>query len=266
MPYTRPYPGGFQDYPDTSTPLSAAALNAMDSGIEAASNNFQIASSAPVSPSAGQQWYDTANGYMKEWNGSAWVASHVENQSSAPTNPVTGMLWFDSTDSMLKIWTGSAWRTIVCTSAAAGSGATTGTPIQIGRYTWTNETVVNATAWVNATNSFYNFTPKLSNSRLEIVAELAMAPYYPGGPYAGMACRLVWNNSVVTYQAQTHQVYLSSGVDLYTRTVMSWVGTSGSTSSMQLYTQVGAYGSTNTARLNQAANWESHYTITEWAV
>lgn len=33
MPYTRPYPGGFQDYPDTSTPLTAAVLNTMDQGI-----------------------------------------------------------------------------------------------------------------------------------------------------------------------------------------------------------------------------------------
>jgi hypothetical protein len=33
MPYTPPYPSGWEDYPNTSTPLTAAALDAMDTGI-----------------------------------------------------------------------------------------------------------------------------------------------------------------------------------------------------------------------------------------
>jgi hypothetical protein len=36
MTYTPPYAGGWQDFPDTSTPIDAASLNTMDAGIAAA--------------------------------------------------------------------------------------------------------------------------------------------------------------------------------------------------------------------------------------
>jgi hypothetical protein len=36
MSYTPPYPLGWQDFPDTSTPIDAASLNTMDAGIAAA--------------------------------------------------------------------------------------------------------------------------------------------------------------------------------------------------------------------------------------
>jgi hypothetical protein len=36
MSYTPPYPLGWQDFPDTSTPIDAASLNTMDAGITAA--------------------------------------------------------------------------------------------------------------------------------------------------------------------------------------------------------------------------------------
>lgn len=33
MSYTPPYPGGWEDFPNTSTPITAAALDTMDTGI-----------------------------------------------------------------------------------------------------------------------------------------------------------------------------------------------------------------------------------------
>jgi hypothetical protein len=36
MSYTPPYPGGWKDFPDTSTPIDAASLDIMDAGIAAA--------------------------------------------------------------------------------------------------------------------------------------------------------------------------------------------------------------------------------------
>jgi hypothetical protein len=36
MSYTPPYPGGWKDFPDTSTPIDAASLDTMDAGIAAA--------------------------------------------------------------------------------------------------------------------------------------------------------------------------------------------------------------------------------------
>lgn len=38
MPYSPPYAGGWKDYPNTTTPITAASLNTMDSGITEASN------------------------------------------------------------------------------------------------------------------------------------------------------------------------------------------------------------------------------------
>jgi hypothetical protein len=49
MSYTPPYPSGWKDFPDTSTPIDAASLNTMDAGITAAipqlvATNLQTAS------------------------------------------------------------------------------------------------------------------------------------------------------------------------------------------------------------------------------
>lgn len=73
MGYTRPYAGGFQDYPSTATPITAAALNTMDQGIAEAHANLQISAVAPPDPSSGNQWYDTSTSLLKIWNGSSWV-------------------------------------------------------------------------------------------------------------------------------------------------------------------------------------------------
>jgi len=38
MPYTRPYSGGFQDFPNTGTPINALALNTIDLGVKTVSD------------------------------------------------------------------------------------------------------------------------------------------------------------------------------------------------------------------------------------
>lgn len=47
--YTRPYSGGWRDSPDTATPITASALDAMDAGIEAATAQANAALSAAES-------------------------------------------------------------------------------------------------------------------------------------------------------------------------------------------------------------------------
>ena len=73
--------------------------------------NFASAS-APVSPTQGQLWYDSTNGYLKLWDGSSWqAASNIQRgltQPSVETSKV-GELWVDTTNQQLRIFTGTRW-------------------------------------------------------------------------------------------------------------------------------------------------------------
>jgi hypothetical protein len=96
MPYTRPYPGGFIDFPNTTTPLTASALNTMDVGIQTATTlaeanriftNEAARDAAITSPVEGTRAYLTAptipaatgaitavpTGVQTIYNGSVWV-------------------------------------------------------------------------------------------------------------------------------------------------------------------------------------------------
>jgi hypothetical protein len=57
MSYTPPYPGGWQDFPDTSTPIDAASLDTMDAGIAAAQGT---ADQAIIDAAAAQATADAA--------------------------------------------------------------------------------------------------------------------------------------------------------------------------------------------------------------
>lgn len=46
MPYTPPYPGGWEDFPNTTTPITAAALDTMDAGIDTAQDTADAAQTA----------------------------------------------------------------------------------------------------------------------------------------------------------------------------------------------------------------------------
>lgn len=79
---------------------------------------------APGAPLTGQLWWDSANGLMKAYNGSAWkTISSTTAQSSAPTNNVQGDLWYDTVNAQLKVWTGAAWL-LVGPAFTSGQGTT----------------------------------------------------------------------------------------------------------------------------------------------
>lgn len=140
-----------------------------------------------------------------------------------------------------------------------------GTPIQVARLDWTTATTTSSSTYVDASGSSITFTPKIATSKLLIVAELAMAPYYPGASYAGMAARIVRDGTVISVQGAEHEVYLSAGTDLYTRTVKSVYANANSTNPTTFKIQIAGYAATNQARLNQAGNWNSCITIWEIA-
>ena len=67
----------------------------------------------PSAPLTGQLWWDSGNGLLKVYNGSAFkTISSTTAQSSAPTNNVTGDLWYNTSTQQLNVWTGAAWLVV----------------------------------------------------------------------------------------------------------------------------------------------------------
>lgn len=102
MPYTRPYAGGFIDFPNTTTPLTASVMNTMDVGIQTATatadtalananriftneaardaaitlpvEGMQVYLTAPTVPLAtASDYVGTPTGVQTIYNGAVWV-------------------------------------------------------------------------------------------------------------------------------------------------------------------------------------------------
>lgn len=119
MPYTRPYPGGFVDFPSTSTPIDASALNTMDVGIKTANDQFQTvttAQRATLTPSVGQAVWDSdlrqLMVYMNASGGNAWqpVGNRIVCASTTrPSSPFEGQEIYETDSQKTLVYSGSAW-------------------------------------------------------------------------------------------------------------------------------------------------------------
>ena len=79
---------------------------------------------APGKPLKGQLWYDSTNGEIKVYSGTAFKRiGGATSQASTPTGQVTGDLWYDTTNGQLNIYTGSAFQ-LVGPNFTSGSGTT----------------------------------------------------------------------------------------------------------------------------------------------
>jgi hypothetical protein len=79
---------------------------------------------APGAPLTGQLWWDSGNGLMKVYTGTAWkTISSATSSSTAPTNNVTGDLWYDTVNQQLNVWTGTSFL-LVGPQFTAGQGTT----------------------------------------------------------------------------------------------------------------------------------------------
>ena len=116
---------------DTSTSIALVGKNTPSYGQYLDQNflnmleNFSNITS-PISPIAGQIWYDSGNAVLKVYNGSIFknIASATAS-ASAPVNPVIGDLWFNTTNNpnQLNCYNGSSWVTI---GPVTGTGQVTG--------------------------------------------------------------------------------------------------------------------------------------------
>jgi hypothetical protein len=83
-------------------------------------------STAPGAPLTGQIWWDSGNGILNVYNGTAWKRiGGATASASAPSGATSeqGDLWYDTTNAQLKVYTGSAWL-LVGPAFTAGTGTT----------------------------------------------------------------------------------------------------------------------------------------------
>jgi len=81
---------------------------------------------APTAPLEGQIWWDSGNGILNVYSGSAWKRiGGATASSTAPSGATseTGDLWYDTTNAQLKVYTGSAWL-LVGPAFTSGTGET----------------------------------------------------------------------------------------------------------------------------------------------
>lgn len=119
MPYTRPYPGGFQDFPNTTTPINASTLNTMDVGIKTANDQFQTvttAQRATLTPSVGQAVWDSdlkqLMVFMNASGGNAWQPVGniiVCTSTTRPATPFEGQRIYETDTNRELLYDGSGW-------------------------------------------------------------------------------------------------------------------------------------------------------------
>ena len=119
MPYTRPYAGGFQDFPNTTTPINASALNTIDLGTKAANDQFQTvttAQRATLTPSVGQAVWDSdlkqIMVFMNAAGGNAWqpVGNMIVCTSTTrPSTPFEGQRIYETDTNRELLYDGSGW-------------------------------------------------------------------------------------------------------------------------------------------------------------
>lgn len=81
---------------------------------------------APSAPLTGQIWWDSGNGILNVYSGSAWKRiGGATSSATAPSGATSeaGDLWYDSTNAQLKVYTGAAWL-LVGPAFTAGTGTT----------------------------------------------------------------------------------------------------------------------------------------------
>jgi hypothetical protein len=119
VPYNRPYPGGFVDFPSTSTPIDASALNTMDVGIKTANDQFQsvtTAQRAVLVPSVGQAVWDSdlrqLMVFMNAAGGNAWQPvgnTIVCSSTTRPSSPFEGQQIYETDTNRVLLYDGAAW-------------------------------------------------------------------------------------------------------------------------------------------------------------
>lgn len=113
------------------------------------------ASTAPVNPTSGQLWYDTANNLLKVFDGSVFrsVSGSVPSASTAPVGPVIGQLWYDTNANILSYFDGAAWQTVAKLSQVINAATFIGNTVTLTRSGGTSPVIIDNIASVADINS-----------------------------------------------------------------------------------------------------------------
>ena len=159
--------------------------------------------SAPTAPLKGELWFDTSNGQLKVYDGSAFEPTGgAQSSSSQPSSASAGDLWHDSTNDQMYLYTGSAWLLVgpVYTSSQTLSG-------------WKIETVTDSGGNSRTISSMY-----VGNTQVCIVSSIDFVPQTTISGFASIKAGLTLNSNL-------------SAVFEGTNTSASFVDTSGTTNS-----------------------------------
>jgi hypothetical protein len=141
MPYTRPYAAGFVDYPDTTTPMTAAVMNTMDVGIKAANDQIQTLTTAQRTTLAstatvGQIVWDSDLKELFVWinatGANAWQGLGnliVCSSTTRPATPFDGQTIYETDTNKFLSYDGASWIAVV---TVADTGTVTSTMILDG--------------------------------------------------------------------------------------------------------------------------------------
>jgi microcystin-dependent protein len=107
----------FDNTSSTDTSLTFPGRNVTGYGQTIAENFLHVlenfaSSIAPVNPTEGQLWYDSANGFLQLFDGTNWkAASNIQKSPTIPDVEVSkiGELWVDTTNQQLRIFSGTRW-------------------------------------------------------------------------------------------------------------------------------------------------------------
>ena len=159
--------------------------------------------SAPTAPLTGELWFDTSNGQLKVYNGSAFEPTGgAQSSSTQPSSASAGDLWHDSTNDQMYLYTGSAWLLVgpVYTKGQTLSG-------------WKVETITDSGSVDRVISSMY-----VGNVQVCIVSSVTFTPQTTISGFATISAGLTLNSNL-------------SAVFEGTNTSASFVDTSGTTNS-----------------------------------
>ena len=137
MPYTRPYAGGFQDFPNTGTPINALALNTIDLGVKAANDQIQTVTTAQrttlaATATVGQMVWDSDLRqifvYINANGGNAWQGIGnviICTSTTRPLSPFHGQRIYETDTKCDLIYNATAWVCVTPRGAVVATSQTT---------------------------------------------------------------------------------------------------------------------------------------------
>lgn len=146
------------------------------------------------------------------------------------------------------------------------SGSVIKRPINYYRHRWEDQTVIASNTYVYVTGSQFTYTPIQPNTLLKITGEVHASPYNSADVnYAGMTWAIFINGVEYGKQVNAHEMYLTTGNDLYLarrlKTVFYTVPPTITTLTINVWAKT--HVATTNGRVNQSNQWESYIHVWE---